>query len=136
MKLFIAAKALIVHEGKVLLLQEAAYDEGTNEGKWDVPGGRIESPEPLLTGLARELQEETGLTNVRVGDVLGVYEAFSLIHGEESHIIRVYYVVYPQTKELITLSADHCAYEWVSLKDIATKELVSNLEQVVHKVLG
>jgi ADP-ribose pyrophosphatase YjhB (NUDIX family) len=51
MKLFVAAKAIIISEGKVLLLREAAYDEGTNVGKWGVPGGRIHDDEPILDGL-------------------------------------------------------------------------------------
>ena len=136
MKLFVGAKALIVKDGRVLLLREAAYDEGTNEGKWDVPGGRINPEEPILEGLAREIQEEAGLLNVRVGDVLGIYESFATIKGEDSHIIRVYYAAYLDSEVAITLSADHDIYEWVSLEDLADKKLVSNLEQLVHKVLG
>ncbi len=37
----VAAKAVIINqEGKALLLREAStYEEGTNIGKWGVPGG-------------------------------------------------------------------------------------------------
>ncbi len=136
MKLSVGAKALIVSEGKVLLLREAVYDEGTNEGKWDVPGGRIEPRESLLEGLAREIAEETGLKNMRIGDVLGVYESFAKIRAEDSHILRVYYAAYLETQTPIVLSTDHDMYEWVSLKDIPDKQLVSNLKELVHKVLG
>jgi 8-oxo-dGTP diphosphatase len=136
MKLFVGAKALIVSRRKVLLLREAAYDEGTNEGMWDVPGGRIGSHEPLLEGMAREIQEETGLEYVRVGDVLGVFESFSVIKGEESHILRVYCAAYIEAPAAITLSADHDLYEWVSLEDLTDKQLMSNLKELVHKVLG
>lgn len=136
MKLFVGAKALILSEGKVLLLREAAYDEGTNEGKWDVPGGRIEPHEPILEGLAREIHEETGLEGVRTGDALGVYESFATIKGEESHILRVFYVAYLDNPASINLSTDHDLYEWVSLEGLADKKLVSNLEQLVLKVLG
>src|SRR3990167_585842 len=73
---------------------------------------------------------------VRVGDVLGIYESFATIKGEDSHIIRVYYAAYLDSEVAITLSADHDIYEWVSLEDLADKKLVSNLEQLVHKVLG
>lgn len=135
MKLMIGAKAVIVNNNKVLLLREAVYDEGINAGKWDVPGGRIEPQESLFEGLIREVKEETGLV-VRVGNVLGVYETFSSIKGEDCHIVRVYYAAYLETAEEVKLSADHDFYEWVSLEDIANKQLMSNLEELVHKVLG
>lgn len=126
---------LIVSEGKILLLREAPYEEGGNPGLWDVPGGRIEPQETLLEGLSREVGEETGLV-VRVGDVLGVYESFATIKGEESHIIRVYYAAYLETTDAVTLSADHDLYEWVSSEDLADKQLMSNLKELIHKVLG
>jgi 8-oxo-dGTP pyrophosphatase MutT (NUDIX family) len=137
MKLFVGAKALIVHDGKVLLLREAVYDEGTNTGKWDVPGGRIHDDEPLLDGLKREVLEESGLRSVSFGDVLGVYETFPEIKGEKCHIIRVFYAAYLDGEEDgVRLSSDHDAFEWVSIEDVSGKELVSNLEQLISKVLG
>ncbi|MBU1037368.1 hypothetical protein KKF32_05110 [Patescibacteria group bacterium] len=41
-KLFVATKAFIVHQGKVLILKESPkYQDGANIGKYDVAGGRI-----------------------------------------------------------------------------------------------
>jgi 8-oxo-dGTP pyrophosphatase MutT (NUDIX family) len=100
-----------------------------------VPGGRINPEEPILEGLQREIIEETGLV-VKVGDVMGVYESFSNIKGEDCHIVRVYYVAYLETIEEVNLSTDHDFCEWVSLEDLADKQLMSNLEELVHKVLG
>ena len=136
MKLFVGVKALIVNEGKVLLLREAAYDEGTNMGKWDVPGGRINEAESVPEGLAREIFEETGLKDVRIGDVLGVYETFPVIKGEMCHIIRIFYAAYITEIPEVVLSSDHDAYEWVQLSGCGDKMLVSNLEQLIEKVLG
>ena len=40
--LFVAQKAIIVNKNKVLIIREAStYKDGTNIGKWGVPGGRI-----------------------------------------------------------------------------------------------
>ena len=50
----VAAKAVIVKDGKVLILREAStYTEGTNIGKWGSPGGRIEASESFFDGLRR-----------------------------------------------------------------------------------
>lgn len=134
MKLFIGAKALIVHEGKVLLVREAAYDEGVSTGMWDVPGGRINPEEPILEGLQREVTEECGLI-IEPGEVLGVFETFPEIKGEACHIVRVFYKAVAKTTDVV-LSQDHDTYEWVTLEDLEGKVLVSSLEELIHKVLG
>lgn len=134
MKLFIGAKALIVHEGKVLLVREAAYDEGVSTGMWDVPGGRINPEEPILEGLQREVTEESGL-KIEPGEVLGVFETFPEIKGEVCHVVRVFYKAKALTTDVV-LSQDHDTYEWVTLEDLEGKVLVSSLEELIHKVLG
>ncbi len=132
MKLFIGAKALISHEGKVLVLREATYDEGTNEGKWDIPGGRIEAEEPILEGLSREIHEETGL-NVEVGEVVGVFETFPTIKGEACHIVRIFYTAQSTSSE-VRLSGDHDQYEWIDPSNLDDREYVSSLRELLGKV--
>jgi 8-oxo-dGTP diphosphatase len=132
MKLYIGMKALVVHEGKVLILREAKYDEGTNTGKWDVPGGRIEPDEPFLVGLKREVMEESGLT-IEPEEVLGVFETFPTIKGEPCHIVRVYYRVRPLTTQ-VTLSGDHDLYEWIDPREYSPHEFVSDIEMMIEKV--
>ncbi|HEY4477365.1 MAG TPA: NUDIX domain-containing protein [Candidatus Paceibacterota bacterium] len=61
-KLFIATKAVIAHDGKILILREAgSYAEGTNMGRYDLPGGRLKPGEHFSEALKREVVEETGV---------------------------------------------------------------------------
>ncbi|HET8895455.1 MAG TPA: NUDIX hydrolase [Gaiellaceae bacterium] len=53
-----AVQALVVRDGRVLL---ARRDREPGVGKWDLPGGFLEEGEEPLSGLRRELLEETGL---------------------------------------------------------------------------
>lgn len=128
MKLYVGVKALIVKEGKVLLLREAKYDEGTNEGKWDVPGGRIEPHETLAAALAREVFEESGLS-IEAQEVLSVNETFPTIKGEESHIVRIHYLASYKSGEVV-LSADHDQYEWVDESGLVGKECMSGVREL------
>ena len=133
MKLFVGAKALIVHKGKVLVLREAKYDEGTNEGLWDVPGGRIHPEESLHEGLRREVMEESGL-EIEPGQVLNVSETFPMIKGEACHIVRIYYLCTSKTTE-VTVSNDHDRYEWVDPNNPLDKmEFVSDIRGLLALV--
>lgn len=60
---------------------------------WDLPGGGLEASEPLLIGLAREIREETGITQFQVERLLTVSENF-----------------YPQTDQQI-LHTVHLIYQ-------------------------
>lgn len=88
----VAAKAVIVNsEGRVLILREAdTYAEGTNTGKYHVPGGRLETGEAFFDALAREIREETGLEGVEVGDAIHVAEWRPVINGAEQQIVGVF----------------------------------------------
>jgi 8-oxo-dGTP diphosphatase len=56
----IVGRALIVNEGKVLLLKRVDDDE-FRPGQWDFAGGGIERGETVLAGVCREIFEETGI---------------------------------------------------------------------------
>ena len=63
MPLRVAARAVLIHEGRLLLVN--AYP-GDRSDLWCAPGGGAEMHESLKGTLARELREETGLT-IEVG---------------------------------------------------------------------
>src|SRR3954471_7589475 len=61
------AAAAHTDDGRWLLIRRA--DTGT----WALPGGTLEWGETLRVGLARELDEEAGVTDATVERVVGVY---------------------------------------------------------------
>jgi 8-oxo-dGTP diphosphatase len=109
----VAAKAVIVNSaGKVLILREAStYDEGTNHGKYGLPGGRINPGEPFYEGLKREIQEEAGLTVKTLGPV-HVDEWFPDIKGIPNHIVGMFILCEPDTED-VTLSEEHDDFRWI-----------------------
>lgn len=50
----ISVKAIVAYGDQVLLLRKV-------EGKWDLPGGRLDGEEDPVQGLGRELREEIGI---------------------------------------------------------------------------
>lgn len=135
-QLFIAVKAFILNErGEVLLLREASsYTDGTNIGKYDIPGGRIDATESLEVALSREVKEETGLTVLK-SELLDVHDTFNDKGDETWHIVRLFYKVSCSEGE-VTISSDHDDYLWVPVKEAIEKNgLIQNLVPLLEKLI-
>ena len=77
--------AVIVHEGKVLLVRRAREPL---KGHWSLPGGAVEVGESLHSGLVREVKEETGL----IVAPIELVELLDRIHRQGERI-RYHYVI-------------------------------------------
>lgn len=89
----VATRALITHEDKVLLVYEGHLDS------WWLPGGRIKPGEPMLEGLAREIEEETALA-VTLGDMVTFFDVIVPVQrrGCNKHI---FYFVFRATPDVV-----------------------------------
>jgi 8-oxo-dGTP pyrophosphatase MutT (NUDIX family) len=83
-----AARALVVTPDHHVLLVRFEFPAGT---RWALPGGGLDEGEDHRTALARELREEVGLTDARIGPHVWTREhrvAFinGLWDGQREHI--------------------------------------------------
>jgi 8-oxo-dGTP diphosphatase len=110
----IATKALIVNEkGQFLILREAkTYEEGTNIGRYQLPGGRLELGEAFTDGLKREVNEETGL-KVEIGKPIYVGEWRPVIKGVQNQIVGIFFLCKPLSED-VRLSLEQVIAEYIS----------------------
>ena len=78
-------RAIILHEGKLLMVQEAD-DEG-----WSLPGGWADIGDSPTEAVEREVREETGL-EVKVSRLLGVWDRNQ--HGHPPYPWHVYKMIF------------------------------------------
>ena len=89
-------------------------------GKWDLPKGKVEKGEDIADTAVREVEEETGVTNLtlknKVGETYHTYNAFG------KHFIKTthwFYMTCPSEQELKPQTEeDIAAVKWVKVKDI------------------
>jgi len=103
--------------------------------KWDLPKGKVEKGENFEECAIREVEEETGVTNLelinKIGETYHTYNAFGKHFLKISHwyymtCLKVQNLV-PQTEENIT------AIKWVKTKDI--KEPMTNTYPSIKDIL-
>lgn len=133
-KLFVATKAFIVHQGKVLILRESSkYEDGSNVARYDVPGGRIEPGQRFDESLLREIEEETNL-NVKIGNPFFVNEWRPVVRGEQWQIVGTFFECEADSNEIV-LSKDHDMYEWINPEDYKKYNLIENLHPAFEAYL-
>ncbi len=130
----VAAKAVIVYNDKVLVLREAnTYVEGSQIGKYGLPGGRINSNEPFFKALEREVQEETGL-KIEPQEPVLIGEWWPEIKGTKNHIVAMF-VKCKTDSNHVELSDEHDAYEWVDANTISRFNVVQPDIEAAEKAL-
>jgi 8-oxo-dGTP pyrophosphatase MutT (NUDIX family) len=87
---------------KILLLEDF-------QGRWCLPGGRLEEGESWLAGLHREVREETGIEKFVLHGVLTTYQRVTNSTGQP-----VYGVVFSATttEDTVMLSHEHRGHRW------------------------
>ncbi|WP_107657398.1 NUDIX hydrolase [Nocardia suismassiliense] len=103
--------AVVVHEGKVLLLKRPAGD--FIGGIWELPSGKVDSGEALDEALVREVREETGLDIAGIREYLGEFDYRSGSGKKSRQFNFAVDVVSPEPVEL----TEHDAYTWTSLAE-------------------
>src|SRR4051812_9990373 len=106
----VAVKAVIRNsDGKYLIMREGQ--------RWQAVGGRLDKGERLEEGLRREVEEETGITDLEIGKVIHVDEWFAKPEGELKHIVAIFFACTTTTEE-VALSDEHEEFAWVSADEL------------------
>jgi len=125
-----AMKAMILYNKKVLILKRTDNNR-IGGGTWEFAGGKLEFGEDLISGLKREISEETGL-EVTVDRLLF---ATTFQTHEYRQVVIINYLCKSYTDKVI-LSEEHTEYVWADkeiLKQRLSKRMLKDLDD--NKIL-
>ncbi len=125
--------AVIVHEGKVLLIKRGAPPL---MGEWSLPGGVVELGETLRTAAEREALEETGLI-VKAGEVLEVFDR--IVPGSEGrpqyHYVLVDFLCRVEGGDL-RAGGDAADATWAGEEELEKFRLEKPAREVIEKAFA
>ncbi len=131
-------------QNKCLILK---YNQ--NDAKWGLPGGRIDEGE-LQNGITceeafrREIEEELGIKDFRVGDVIG-FDYTGMLASSPNQIGRmpvaaVAKLIFSDDNN-ITLSPEHLEFRWITVDEVVqidfkwpcTQEMIRKGFELINK---
>jgi ADP-ribose pyrophosphatase YjhB (NUDIX family) len=135
-----AARGIVLKGSKVLLLYTERYND------YSFPGGGVDLQEDLITGLERELAEETGAKNIEILSEFGYIDEYRPHYKPEFDLIHMlsYFFVCKVDDEFDAVSMED--YEvangmtpvWINIYEAIAhnKEVIENQEESMGFSIG
>jgi nucleoside triphosphatase len=118
-----AVGALIFHKGRMLLVR------GERSGQlWVIPGGHVETGEPIEAALRREIREETGL-EISKSRLFGIQECM-----ENTHYIFLDFIC-EAVDDRVVLNEEHQDYKWCTIAEATELPLNAYTAKFIQEYL-
>lgn len=133
MKQRVVVQAIIQKDEKTLLLRRSV---GRPEliGKYELPGGRLDTNEQPEDSIRHRVQGDTGL----VVDSVHLFDVVSMVNddgGNVQHVLLVYLVSVRSTDSAIELGSSYDKYEWKKVSSMGSV-LLRDSAQVILGMVG
>lgn len=127
--------ALCNTKGQVLIVRFSSNPRTVRRvwGKWDFPGGGVETGETMEEGFAREIREEIGRVRIKIGELLTVADWVRASRPLVRTVCLFYAGEFLGGE--IELNEEHDAYKWVKPKDLKRYDWMMPDLKAVKKVL-
>lgn len=106
-------------------------------GKWDLPKGKLDEGETIEACAVREVEEETGLTNIHLGKLIGItnhkYTMDNILYEKDTHWYEMKVndeqTLVPQTEE------DILELKWIKNSDLQQylTDSYENIREIISK---
>lgn len=133
-ELCVAVKAIIEHDGKVLILRESEKDTNAKSGQWGAPGGRLVPGESMNEALEREVQEETGL-QIEILRPLHIDEWRPTVKNKQLQIIGLFLACTTDTSN-VTINDEHDEYRWIDQEELEELDVKVQDLQAYRRYFG
>lgn len=125
----LAQKAVLIREDGNILALRRSHTDPTRPLTWDLPGGEVEFGEDLMASIRREIREEVGFD---VSDLV-LLDIIGWVNPRKEYWVGVGYFAKVPMEVAVTLSFEHCEFEWISKEEFLTRESTFRIKRFLEK---
>ncbi len=115
-----------IKDGKILILKRS-YKEKWMGGKWNLPGGAVESGETPRDAAKRECKEESGLVPEKVKLMTRI---------EKANIILWVFIAELPDKQVLLDPIESLDYAWINAENVDNYEFVPGCKEWIKEIIG
>ena len=121
----------VIVKGRKILMGHRHYtpDKWKNILVWTSPGGRCDAGERLEQTLRREVQEETGITNLEIIDYIGEVPG-----AKEGDIVPLFYCATNQEPQLME-PEKFSEWRWIDFDDYEENRTADIINEEARKLI-
>ena len=125
------AKRRVGDEGKLRRRQTSSTD--SPKGHWDFPKGHIEKGEKIKDTIRREVEEETGLKDIKFIEGFKEWIKYFFKHKEET-IFKIvnFFLAETRIKE-VKISFEHVGFKWLPYEKAQKQLKFRNAKKILKK---
>ena len=121
-------KALFQRESGEVMVAKSARDEF-----WELPGGKVEFGEQPQETLRREVEEEFGVKDFEINDLLDMFSFRATDEvGEWSFVVSVF--LCKLNSENLTISDEHEKVAWIKPEDVRSYPMREGYYKVIENL--
>ncbi|MBI2038574.1 MAG: NUDIX domain-containing protein [Candidatus Nealsonbacteria bacterium] len=121
--------------GKIfyLLLRYPARTGRAKREYWDFPKGHINSGETIEDTVKREVQEETGLTDIEFTEGFQLKIRYYLTKNQQKILKTVVFLLAEAKTKNIKISDEHTGFQWLPYEEALKRLVFKNAKNILEK---
>lgn len=128
------AHAFIIRGNKALFIRR--NEDRYLGGRWDVPGGQVESGETPDEAAVREVREESGLSGLVVSELSHQQNEDTEGRAIVFHTVTFGLAEDDSTRPVVIEPREHSDYRWATYAEATELPLVWHVRNTVESVFG
>lgn len=117
----------------LLLRYPARASSRSKREYWDFPKGHIDSGETIEDTVKREVQEETGLTDIKLKEGFQIKIRYYLTKNNQKVLKTVVFLLAETKTKDIKISDEHTGFQWLSYEEALKQLMFKNARNILQK---
>ena len=129
---FQVAVTATIEKSEKILVTKRSKDVANEAGLWETVSGRVEQTETSEKALMREIKEELGEVEIKIGNP---YNIFKIRRDDGFDLIGISYIC-EYISGNIKLNEEHTEYRWIKPEDFENYDATDGMKAEIRKFIG